>query len=68
MNKNQFKIFREAIKQTFSIKKIFEELSTLHIQEYFLLFLMTIAQVISFLFGRLQELTEHCELLKNLSW
>ena len=52
MNKNQFKIFREAIKQTFSIKKIFEELSTLHIQEYLLLFLMTIAQVISFLFTK----------------
>ena len=52
MNKTQFKIFREAIKQTFSIKKIFEELSTLHIQEYLLLFLMTIAQVISFLFTK----------------
>ncbi|KSU20262.1 Ribosyl nicotinamide transporter PnuC-like [Lactococcus lactis subsp. lactis] len=48
--KKKLNLFIVELKETFSIKKIFKELFTLHLQEYFLLFLMIIAQVATFLF------------------
>ena len=51
---NNFKInfLIEDLKRTFSIRKIFKELLTLYFQEYILLFLMILAQLVTFIFTK----------------